>query len=194
METIFNKNFYEKIKLSNSDEIIEIINTIDDDTDHSDYFSWGTMSRSQKVKLKTTFWEKRFLPELKNFISNFTKDFVPIYISKPWLNIYKEGMFQEVHDHAANDFAAVFTVNTGENFADFYFSDSTSAFLNPKQRKIFRYGETKKVKTEPGDLIIFPGYISHGVTIHNSSIPRKTLSFNFDIDLDTNISQQKPFR
>ena len=98
----------------------------------------------------------------------------------PWLNLYKRGDFQEVHDHRKNDLACVFIVNEGRGFSEFYFKDRNYSLSLKTDRMInYRNEYTPKLKT--GGFIVFPSHILHGVTPHNSDSVRKTLSFNLDI-------------
>ena len=107
-------------------------------------------------------------------------DEVDYTMYNPWLNLYKRRDFQEVHDHREHDFACVFIINEGKGFGEFYFKDRNCS-LSLKTEQLVNYTDVYVPKLKVGDLIIFPCFMFHGVSPHNSDIIRKTLSFNLDI-------------
>jgi hypothetical protein len=107
-----------------------------------------------------------------------------------WISCYNKGGFQESHQHF-QDVSAVFIMNSGENFAQFYFLDRHSSdYPDAWLRKVFPQQEcgssmtaqdTYRPKLSTGDLILFPSHIYHGVSVHKSDIMRKTFAFNMYI-------------
>lgn len=101
----------------------------------------------------------------------------------PWINCYTEGSYQDIHDHYTADFACVFFPNMGENFGKFFFFDRNSHCVNPKWRKLLNIHDMWYPDISPGDIMFFPGNILHGVTVHQSTETRKTLSCNCRLDM-----------
>jgi|TARA_B110000879_G_scaffold8562_1_gene11007 uncharacterized protein (TIGR02466 family) len=103
-----------------------------------------------------------------------------------WLNRYKKGNFQEVHNHCGegNFFSAVYFLETPKNTGEFlFFDDSTDFYATMNFHKIFKhmFGSSFKVDVKEGDILIFPSHILHQVTQNPSDQIRATIAMNFTL-------------
>mgnify|MGYP001232936673 CR=1 FL=1 len=105
-----------------------------------------------------------YLLDVKNSYVNPNK----IHLSGSWANLYNKGFFQEWHDHREIDFVCVFFANSGENFSKLFFFDWNTGISTP-------------VMPDPGTIMFFSSKRTHGVTLHNNEVQRRTLSCNFEI-------------
>ena len=176
---IFPTNFYVHFQVPNAKEIIETVNHYDESHIDNSKFTWGSKCSSGKIPLESEDYIELFKPSFHIFANEFNLIF-KLKMYDPWLNLYKRGDFQEVHDHRKNDLACVFIVNEGKGFSEFYFKDRNCS-LSLKTEQLVNYTDVYVPKLKVGDLIIFPCFMFHGVSPHNSDIIRKTLSFNLDI-------------
>jgi len=181
MNIVFPSNFYLQFRAPNAKKLIDTINSYEDKLIDNSRFKWGDACSSDKIPLKL----EDFLPLLKPSIDLFAKKLEVTFnytLCNPWINLYKKGDFQEIHDHVSQDFACVFFANDGENFAQFYFADRNSTALTRGAKVLLKYKYHHFLRFNVGDIIFFPSHLLHGVTPHRSDIIRKTLSFNFDIE------------
>jgi len=110
--------------------------------------------------------------------------FSDLKISDIWYNIYTQDMNQEVHTHEDTGFSGIYFLKFDNNLHTspvfhnpvFYYN-----FHHQALRSIEKINYTPKIKQ--GDLIIFPGNIPHQVEKQKSNIPRITITFNIDINL-----------
>ena len=180
-ERIFTSNFYAKYRAPNSDELINKINTYTEESVDNSAFSWGSKSSSDKIPLKWQDFMDLLKPSLKLFAEEFEVNF-NFTLKNPWINLYKRGDHQEIHDHHGSHLSSVFVVNDDENFSSFYFNDRYSIGMSKAVAKIINFKPSYTVQLNAGDIMFFPSYMMHGVSPHKSDVIRKTLSFNFDID------------
>ena len=180
MNIIFPSTFYTQFRAPNAKELIEIINSYQNTLVDNSKFGWGEGCSSDKIPLKSEDFEDLLQPSINLFAADLGAKFNYI-LYNPWINLYKKGDFQEIHDHIAQDFACVFFAYDGENFARFYFADRNSTALTRGAKIILKYQYHHFLRFNVGDIIFFPSHLLHGVTVHRSDIIRKTLSFNFEI-------------
>tara|TARA_Y100000361_G_C11106544_1_gene315149 strand:+ start:57 stop:617 length:561 start_codon:yes stop_codon:yes gene_type:complete len=180
MKYLFESNFYAKYQAPNADELIKKIDTYTDDSIDNAQFTWGDKSCSDKIPLKWQDYMELLTPSVKLFAKEFNVYFNFI-LNDPWINFYKRGDHQEVHDHHGNHLSSLFVANDGEGFSTFYFIDRHSHGMIDTVSKVINYNPSYNVKLKAGDIMFFPSYLLHGVSPHKSDIIRKTLSFNFDI-------------
>ena len=179
MKCIFNTNFYKVYQAPNVDELIANINTYTEEDIDNDHFTWGDKSSSDKIPLKSEDYANLLMPSIDLFSKEFNKNF-NIGLDDPWINFYKRGDHQEIHDHLPYHISSVFVANDGEDFSQFYFFDRYSSGVEYNVGEVISYNDHHIVKLKAGDILFFPSYMLHGVSPHKSDIIRKTLSFNFN--------------
>lgn len=106
-----------------------------------------------------------------------------IYLGRSWVNILETGGRIEPHNHMAALFSGVYYLQTGD-------SPDTLRFVDPKltiRRDPTYTGKatpynlgTVDIPIQPGRLLLFPGWLSHGMPRpHASNAPRITLAFDY---------------
>ena len=176
---LFLNNYYYHAPCLNFKEIEDIVNSYTEDDIDNDAFDWGDNCDMHKTPIK----DNNIFPLIVDNLESFAEDIYGNrqgdlfeYIHDPWLNTYKKGQYQEIHDHAENDFSAVVFMNEGIDFGQFYFMDRT-----PVRRSNIFQDDISYPNISKGDIFIFPGHMLHGVSPHKNDIVRKTLSFNMDM-------------
>ena len=182
INVLFGSSFYVKYEVPNAKELISIMD------EHSmiyevdnDKFEWGKRCSVDKILLK---WEE-YMDLLKPSIELFANDLdtsIKYTMYNPWMNLYKRGDHQEVHEHSGNDISCVFFANSGEGFSEFYFKDRNSIFLTEKVKRLINYKNVYVPDVKEGDIIFFPSNLEHGVSPHNSDVTRRTLSVNLTLN------------
>ena len=187
MNILFVSNFYAKYQASNAKELIEFIDGYaESDIDNSE-FSWGDLCSSNKIPLgaasigsKVSEFTSLLKPNLDLFANKLDLNF-NYRIDDAWINLYKIGDHQEIHSHYPSHMSCVFFANSGEGFSKLYLRDRNNTNIHPRVANLVGYRDEHIIDYKEGDILFFPGGMLHGVSPHNSSVVRKTLSFNFDI-------------
>ena len=177
---VFPTSFYWSYQLDNLEELNAYINS-KSKIDNS-WFTWGEACQVDRISLKVEECHEFISPAIKNFADSFNKR-VDLKLYDPWVNLYKKGFFQEVHDHKT-DFAAVIFLNDGLDFSKFFFYNRYNNCVSNALLGLFSEVTNQDVwypEVKAGTILFFPGTVLHGVTSHNSDTVRKTLSFNMDI-------------
>ena len=182
MTVIFPTSFFFQYKAPNADELIEKANSYGEELIDNEKFTWNEHNASDCIQLKWQNWIQLFNPTLE-LLANELKANIKYTMYHPWLNLYKRGATQEVHDHFPCDFSLIFIVNDGPGFAKFFFLDRHSIDLSTKIAKLTGYHNRFEPELTTGDVLIFPSHQFHGVFPHRSDEIRKTIAVNFDIIL-----------
>lgn len=180
MNIVFISNFYAKYQAPNAKELIEVINGYDESDIDNSKFGWGDLCSSNKIPLEASDIISLLEPNFDLFAEELDLKF-HYNIDDPWINLYKRGDHQELHGHYPSHMSCVFFANSGEGFSKFYFKDRNNTNLHPKIGDLVGYIDEHMIEYKEGDILFFPSHMLHGVSPHNSSVVRKTLSFNFDI-------------
>jgi uncharacterized protein (TIGR02466 family) len=117
-----------------------------------------------------------FQEELKYHVFQYVdKKYSSYKISSAWMTLTEPGQYAHTHDHGAADLSGVYYFKTDGNDGDLYF-DSPVAQL--KSSFIFNKSSRVFYKPEVGKLILFPGWLEHGVFQNTSNENRISISFN----------------
>lgn len=90
-----------------------------------------------------------------------------------WASIHSDGSFHDAHSHANSAISGVLYLKTPPGSGSLFFED-------PRGR-LPPFGHVLRLKPEVGDLVLFPGWLLHGVQPTLSKDMRISLSFNFDV-------------
>jgi|TARA_B100000035_G_scaffold40499_1_gene30498 uncharacterized protein (TIGR02466 family) len=183
MKKLFDTQFYIHFRAPNADELISFLdgnNEIDNDV-----FKWGKNCIVDRIPLSSTPDVVELLTPSMIKLANELNHKGSFFLFDPWINVYNEYSHQEVHEHVRSDMSAVFFMNHGENFSQFYFRDRFSCFLSSDTRRVLKYSDSHVLdNVRAGDIIFFPSNFYHGVNPHKSKEVRKTLSFNFNFEFN----------
>ena len=164
---MFRIDTYTSFIAPNAGELIDFVMSLDRDSIDNSKFSWGDKCIVDRIPILDYNIQNLIKPsvdyllDLENLHLNYEMTF-------PWVNLYGKGGFQELHDHHENDFVCVFFANSGVNFSNFFFFDWNTGISIP-------------MMPDPGTIMFFSSKRTHGVSLHNSEIERRTLSCNFNI-------------
>ncbi len=180
MKELFKNYFYYKYQAPNAQELIDSLSSYTEESINNDKFKWGNACIIDRVPLKREDYYNLLRPSLELLMQDFGSKFnYDMY--DPWLNFYRKGSFQDIHDHSQNDLACVFFLNDGDGFSNLYFYDRNSISLSRTLKSLLKYRNIHTVDTKSGDIIFFPAHMMHGVTPHNSDVVRKTFVTNFNL-------------
>jgi len=104
-------------------------------------------------------------------------------IVSSWLSRFGKNEYAHVHSHAHHEIAGVYyhkvKGDQGQFFVESPVPQMTSSFVYN------HISQSLKITPQPGMILLFPGYLQHGVYANQTNDDRISLSFN--------ISFQKPY-
>lgn len=159
------------------DSINDIILNLDNINNQSNMRGNGYCSYNTKKDLHT-------LPQLQELVT-WINEQATIYwqeigydknkqpgVYEMWTNVYKQDSYIELHNHSPIHMTASFYLQLPNNGGNLIFENPLSTLLKhqPYDLDSIRYTNIFEHETvvNTGDLVIFPGYLSHK-TIPNSS-------------------------
>lgn len=103
------------------------------------------------------------------------------HLTSAWLNIAKEGDFQEHHRHNSSTFSAVYYLQAPSGSGDIAF-ESPIGFMNDlKEQEIETIYNKERISYPPieNSLIIFRSYLQHMVKVGKNKEDRISIALNF---------------
>ena len=181
IEIPFCNDFYSIVSPENKNKIIEhCLNAVELPEQE---FEWGEHCLSQKVHLKLT----GFSDLLKDSIIESVAEIIDVRyaysLNEVWKNTYHRYYHQESHSHPNSELSFVIFMNDySENDAKFYFLNERNRVTSTTWLSLSE-GMEDSIYIEPkkGDILFFPSHMIHGVTPHQSDIPRITISGNISL-------------
>jgi len=109
------------------------------------------------------------------------------YSRASWLAEYDLNEYSTVHDHGTADISGVYYYKTCSKGGEFFFERPGTAHTAHAYADI---GDRYTIRPQPGLLIMFPGWMRHGVTRNLSGECRRILSFNLWFDRTSAIRKE----
>ena len=181
IQNVFPHTFYSIFQAPNKNELNAAIDKYGEEHIDNSEFDWGKECIIDRIPLHRSDWIDLLMPSLDLLGQDFGKKFKFVMLD-PWINYYKRGSYQEVHDHALQDLACVYFANNGKDFSQFIFTDRYSMSLQHPVKQLIGYQNLHGINYNAGDIIFFPGHALHQVTPHNSDVIRKTFACNIMIE------------
>ena len=114
---------------------------------------------------------------LKKYCSEIGIDLDKGYEIKSWFVKYERGSFAHVHSHNYADIAGVYYFNTNKKDGKIFFETPVPGAEFTKwchNKLMYRWGHDPK----KGKLLLFPGWLRHGVMTNETDNIRIAMSFN----------------
>ena len=97
------------------------------------------------------------------------------YLLTSWITSYDKGEYAPVHNHLNADISGVYYYETNGKDGDIFFVTPCLVITASMFNKV---SENYYVPPEEGKLLLFPGWLQHGVATNTTSSNRKSLAFN----------------
>ena len=189
IEIPFCNDFYSIVSPENKNEIIEhCLNAVELPEQE---FEWGEHCLSEKVHLKLTGFSDLLKTNIIKTLSEIIDVRYAYSLNEVWKNTYYRYYHQESHSHPNSELSFVIFMNDyQENDAKFYFLNERNRVTSTTWLSLSE-GMEDSIYVEPkkGDILFFPSHMIHGVTPHQSDIPRITISGNISLK---NLGEENP--
>ena len=177
-----------KSSISNFSEVQEEINDCIGDVDFRLVSEWGTTHYLSDPYFKSSIIDEKNLDNLRSgidialseYCGELRYGYAEYDIITSWMTLFKKNNYAHIHSHGEADLAGVYYYNTG--ISD---NDSSFFFCTPavgSEGSIF-WGEQRiSMRPEEGTILLFPGWLRHGVTMNETEDDRVSISFNIVFD------------
>lgn len=97
-------------------------------------------------------------------------------ITSSWMTLTEKYQYAHIHSHGSSDLSGVYYVNSNREDGNIFFQDpnkmmgSSYCFSHISSRQEFT--------PAPGRILLFPGWLEHGVTTNTTDNERISVSFN----------------
>jgi uncharacterized protein (TIGR02466 family) len=161
------------------DELDGIIDTIN----FSYRGQWGRTHLLSNVDFEGCLIEQKKLIFLSNEIDKHLRNYCnelhfdyKDYKMISWASKFNPGDYAHIHEHGDADLSGVFYYKTNQNDGDLVFT-SPNPFL--KTSKVFSNIDLSWIhKPVEGKILLFPGWLPHGVKTNETEQTRISISFN----------------
>jgi uncharacterized protein (TIGR02466 family) len=116
---------------------------------------------------------------VQNFCSQFGVHYGS-YVRSSWFSVFDEHSYGHVHNHVPADISGCYYVETSGDDGSIFFLSPAPAMATSRL-----FTDTHKpivVKPEVGKLLMFPGFLDHGVQTNKTKNRRISLAFNITFD------------
>jgi len=178
-------------KVESFNEVQEEIKTAIDQIDFQQKESWGNTHYLSDVTFTGNVIDQyrmqHLMNEIHHHISNYLEDCevgksphyydnIPYNVATSWISKYVNGSYSHIHSHGNADISGVYYYNTTPNNAKFFVTSPVehlecSTLLSHK-------GFRQNFDPKPGEIILFPGWLKHGVQTYTGEDERYSVSFN----------------
>jgi len=127
-----------------------------------------------------------FVDELDQHIQAYLNSFgsparnTPYKIISSWMTLTKQGGYSHTHVHGDSDISGVYYVKTNEKDGSIFFDTPNKVSRNSFAYRTFQ----QRVSYPPsvGKLLLFPGWLEHGIETNTTDHDRVSVSFNIVFD------------
>ena len=188
---IFPLHFYSLFPAPNKEEIFETLKNIKVNREATDKIRWNSQCKVEVEVLDKKVVENLLRPSLDKFFSMMESSIdinLVVKFLSAWRNTYRKGGFQELHDHVDGEgledchlSGCIFLDDFHLDASRFYFYNRHLSEVPVLWRKLNKLSHSFGLKPKAGDVLFFPSYMLHGVTLHKLMKPRRTISFNIQL-------------
>lgn len=159
------------------DELEEAYNQIDFSMNphwgNTHYLSDPTFRENLIIEYNLENFYKEIHNHLNNYCESIEFSIREYFISSSWFALFKKGNYAHIHNHGECDIAGVYYFKKIDDDGSLFLcSPATVA-----ESSIFKTGRLTTGCSQ-GDILLFPGWMDHGVETNNTDDDRISLSFN----------------
>jgi hypothetical protein len=124
---------------------------------------------------------------VNNYCERFLGDFNSPVIDRGWCISQKQYECNEMHSHAPFHIAAVYYINANDGHPELEITDPRPphvfniVFRKQNDGKLGGGYRSIKIKAKTGNLVLFPGYLLHGVGTNLLEEPRICVAMNVNV-------------
>ena len=125
------------------------------------------------------------LSVIKQNVENYMIDIgytteIKYRIASSWIALFKPGHYGHVHDHGITDISGVYYYKTNGKDGNIFFESPNNNLVSSTPFNHLSHGVT--YDPQEGVLLLFPGWLKHGINKNKTDETRISLSFNIYFD------------
>ena len=114
---------------------------------------------------------------------------IPTEVVSSWFSMFKKGDYGHLHEHGNADVSGVYYFKTNGNDGDIYFQNPNSNMMSSTFYRDSMFTIDHTYSPAEGQLLLFPGWLKHGIKRNETDNTR--ISFSFNIHFDKNYAYQR---
>ena len=123
--------------------------------------------------------DKQISKHVKAYCQNVARQFVSIPTTRTsWFSLFQKGNYAHIHKHGFSDISGVYYYRTNGSDGDIFFE--TPVTETGCSKFWMNHSLTFSIPPEKGLILIFPGWLPHGVRTNTTDNQRISLSFNIN--------------
>ena len=123
--------------------------------------------------------DKQISKHVKAYCQNVARQFVSIpTVRTSWFSLFQKGNYAHIHKHGFSDISGVYYYRTNGSDGDIFFE--TPVTETGCSKFWMNHSLTFSIPPEKGLILLFPGWLSHGVRTNTTDNQRISLSFNIN--------------
>lgn len=107
----------------------------------------------------------------------------PLKLYNLWFNVNPPKAYNMIHNHHGAILSGVYYVDVPEGCGsiEFYRDDDSEYYIPPLESYNAFTSQKKVLSPQTEQLVLFPGWLRHGVQANNSNKDRISISFNYGV-------------
>ena len=184
--------------VSNYEKIQEEFKAVADDMEWQNLWNTHLVSDNQfQDNLIKQYNLTTFEDELRTHVVSYVKEInsnldskrgtplgedpnVPYKITASWMTKYTKGHYAMCHEHGWSDIAGVYYHEVPEDSGGLFFEPPAPGLCDSLVYS--KWGHRLTPKVSEGLMILFPGFLKHGIETNTTDLDRLSLSFNILFD------------
>lgn len=161
------------------------------DKKSKDCFSdpWNNNRLEVSDNFKTNIFEEYELASFRqaiefcvvNYLENLGEKLVSLTITDCWITKSTKHQYGHIHNHMPSDISGVYYFQTSQEDGSIFFENPLQIAYSSKLGNKNIFFPSYKIKPNVGKIILFPGWLSHGVDTNTTDSERISISFNIKL-------------
>lgn len=179
-------------KVDNHKEIGEELDPVLDEIDFQYRDTWGATHYLSDPTFKENLIVKHDLKELKKGIEKNLFEYLGELFDQPWdgrygytithswAALFVKGNYGHIHSHGEADIAGVYYHELPEGSGGLFFEPPAPGLCDSLVYS--KWGRRMTPNVSEGTMLLFPGFLKHGIETNKTDHERLSLSFNILFD------------
>ena len=179
-------------EVDNHKEIEAELDPVLDEIDFQYRDSWGATHYLSDPTFKENLIVKHDLKELKKGIEKNLFEYLGGLFEQPWDDryrytithswaaLFKKGNYGHIHSHGEADIAGVYYHEVPEDSGGLFFEPPAPALCDSLVYS--KWGHRLTPRVSEGLMLLFPGFLKHGIETNTTDLDRLSISFNILFD------------
>ena len=142
------------------------------------YLSDPTFEESLFTTHKFPIFKEEIDRNLKDYAKTLNFEVKKYIFHSSWIALFEKGNYGHIHNHGHSDISGVYYYSRSEEDGHIFFESPVDAASS----SLPYFGGNITIPGTTGTLLLFPGWLRHGIRPNVTDIPRVSLSFDIVFD------------